>query len=699
MNFQNPFEEKSKLYSTSLAATISFFFITFIIESVLSLHYGFYTNAGIVFCICLLYIGLFLFGQSARQRSFSPQLVFFLTSAAVCFLIFRNGNSQGSFFYLFPIAIGYINSSSSLKNRIRFREFYIIITFITAFVIVRNLLFVSTIKTLHGDIFLKYRFVASFILTALLIAHSILLKSSNKGNAPGKADFSDALFNSYMDAYIIFKKETLEVIEYNKTLDQILELPEATNMRGLYITQVMMRYLADDSTNMDLLMNKIPEDWYGEARFVSHKKTKFDTYLKSSVFVKDETEYQLLSIRNITEITKAKEDLEIYKEKMEKAASAKARFLSSMSHELRTPLNGIIGTSNLILGENNLPENIKNHINVLRYSSDHMLGVINDILDFSKMDAGKAVFKRQKFNMKESLDKLTKSFATEYKNKNIELVFKHDQRLEGINVLSDHIKLNQVLANLLSNALKFTILGKVELNVKIENISEKTVTVFFEVHDTGIGISKEKHEEIFNDFVQVHDDNDLRRFDGTGLGLTISEKIVNIFGGRLEVESELEKGSRFYFTLAFNLAAETVVVKEEIIKSGIAPDIRGVRILVVEDNEINAGIVRTFLQRWQIRIKEGRNGIHALELLKYHKFDLILMDLEMPEMDGYTALKKIRETDKVTPIVAFTAALLEDMDSLITECGFNNYILKPFSPDDLKKKIEMYAPHRKIEYV
>ncbi len=695
MKFQSLFTGKTRLYAVSLATTICLFFLIIISDLALLIRNNYYADTAAILSIGGLYTAIFIFLERFKKKAIIPQLAFFLSASLISFISVKHGYSEGSFFYLFPASVAYINSTANIRNKVRFRHFHIIVFSIAA-VAFAYFLFPHNVDISTNEILFKYRSIASFILTAFLITHSLLLKSSHK-KTPGKLTYHDALFNSYMDAYIIFDKETLEVTDYNKSLEQILDLPDTVNMRGLYITQVMMRYLSGDSANLEMLMNRIPDDWYGEAKFITHKKTRFDTYLKSSVFVKDDIHYQLLSIRNITEITKAKQELEIYKEKMEKASKAKARFLSSMSHELRTPLNGIIGTSNLVLAENNLPENIKNHINILRYSSEHMLGVINDILDFSKIDAGKLELKKQKFNIRESIDKLTKSFANEFINKDIEFEFCHDPRLGNINVVSDLVKLNQILANLLSNALKFTISGKVILTIKIEDISEKNVTLWFDVKDTGIGIPKEKHAEIFHDFVQVNGVEDLRRFDGTGLGLTISEKIVNIFGGELQVDSEPGKGSSFYFTINFEIAPEINIIKE-IKQPSVAPDIRGVRVLIVEDNEINSGILRSFLQRWQIRIKEAQSGIHALELLKYHKFDLILMDLEMPEMDGYTALKKIRETDSNIPVVAFTAALLENMDSLTTEYGFNDYVLKPYNPADLKRKIELYAPHRKIEY-
>jgi CheY-like chemotaxis protein/two-component sensor histidine kinase len=394
----------------------------------------------------------------------------------------------------------------------------------------------------------------------------------------------------------------------------------------------------------------------------------------------------------------AEQELRIYKESVEKAGRAKARFLSSMSHELRTPLNGIIGTSNLIKSEADLPPAIQKHIDVLLYSSEHMLGIINDILDFSKIDAGKLELKKQPFNIKECVNNLVATFDSQFKGKGLSLVIDQSPELEEIFLSSDEVKLNQVLANLLSNALKFTLDGNVTLTVKLKNTTDEKITIYFEVKDTGIGIPKEKHAEIFQGFAQVHAAELSRRFGGTGLGLTISEKLVDIFGGKLEVESELEKGSRFYFTIGFDRLIKTAPVIELPQKQDNNVDIRGIKILIVEDNLINATILKSFLNKWEIQMKEAENGIHALELLKYHSFDLILMDLEMPEMDGYTAIKIIRQTDTTTPVLAFTATLLENMDAFLTEAGFNGYVLKPYRPAELKEKIERYAPHRKIAY-
>ena len=528
----------------------------------------------------------------------------------------------------------------------------------------------------------------------------LILKKS-KENYKGDSAYQKALLELYVDAYITINHENKDIVDFNDRMLTMFQLPPELDLKQLQITRLMMRYVADDSANKELMMNNIPDLWQGEAAFITHKKDKFYANITSNIFYKDDTKFQIISIRNITEKKIAEQELRIHKDNVENATQAKARFLSSMSHELRTPLNGIIGTSNLVLMEPNLPENIKEHVNILRSSSEHMLGIINDILDFSKIDAGKLELKKHSFNLKECIENTIGSFEVQFENNKTVFVFSSPPELTGITVISDAEKLSQIFNNLLSNALKFTMGGTVTFTVKIEKVDEQTSTVLFDVKDTCIGIPQEKQEEIFQGFAQIHAGELSRKFGGTGLGLTISERLVTKFGGRLEVESAPGEGARFYFTLRFINAKpkDIKTADENIMGVKCIKDTMGLRILVVEDNEINASILISFLKKWGVRIKEAGNGIQALELFKYHKFDLILMDLEMPEMNGYEAIKKIRETDKVTPVLAFTATLLENMESLISETGFNDYVLKPYRPAELKKKILEYAPHRIVDYV
>jgi signal transduction histidine kinase/CheY-like chemotaxis protein len=641
----------------------------------------------------LLLFGIFT-GKTSNK--FIP-IVCFLFLASIGSLILINGLSTGIYFYYIPVLIVYIIFGSDLRHKIKFRLFFFNVLLFLG-VIVFSFLYdkTSAINFILNSLFI-YRINAAIIFSAILLRY-LMPTYINKENFIARKNYAEALFQTNLDAFIIFDNTNKEIIDYNKKASLLLELPMELRLNGLYISQLMMRYLTSDNVHMDVLMNNIPQNWQGEANFKTHNKREFVGYISTSTYIKDAKEFQILSIRDITKMKEPEKELSGYKASLENSTQVKTRFLSSMSHELRTPLNGIIGTSNLILEDETISENAREQLKLQLYSSEHMLSIINDILDFSKIDSGKMEFNRQTFNLLDVLQKIVKAFENQFKNNNLDFEFVSDEDLVGIHVVSDQVKLSQVLNNLLSNALKFTLQGKVILQVLVSAETNESVSVLFKIIDTGIGIKEEKQTIIFDGFSQVHADDLKRKFGGTGLGLTISKKLVELFGGKLTVESEFGKGSCFSFGITFKKQTE---IQKPVVSSDMPfaqIDIRGVRVLIVEDNEINVTILRGFLLKWGIRVKEASNGIHALELLKYHTFDLILMDLEMPEMNGYTAANIIRETDKTIPIIAFTATLLEDMNTLISEGGFNDYMLKPFRPAELKKKIELYSPHRKIDY-
>lgn len=687
----------NKEYAISQIVTVLFFVCFAVADVVLSIKNNLYGDAVIISFICLLQSFTILLFRNKNIKYLNPQIIFLITCMALFYMCRFSGFSAGSFLYYFPACMVYFASTVFTNSKKRFRHFIGVTLAFTAALII-NFIFLHPHNQLPLQNVLKaYRLFAAIVLTAVLVKNLFVLQIYLQ-KTDSRNEYHEALFQSYLDAYIVFNQETKQITDYNKRMLGLFDLPKEVELKELYINQLMMRYLADDSANMELVMDNVPDNWHGEASFNTHKKVKFFSYVKSVVFFRDGIKYQILSIRDITSMKDAEKELKIYKDSVEKAGRAKARFLSSMSHELRTPLNGIIGTSNLIKSEPDLSKAVEQHIDVLLYSSEHMLGIINEILDFSKIDAGKLELKKQAFNVQECINNLTGTFTTQFKNKDLDLIIDQSADLEHITVLSDETKLTQVLANLLSNALKFTLHGTVTLGVKVSANSERNVTIQFEVKDTGIGIPTEKQAEIFQGFAQVHDTDLSRRFGGTGLGLTISEKLVGLFGGKLQVESELGSGSRFYFTVNLETTKKIQPTIEQLTAPEVIVDIRGIKILVVEDNEINAKILKSFLKKWEVQIKEAGNGIHALEVLKYHSFDLILMDLEMPEMDGYTAIKIIRQTDTATPILAFTASLLENMDSFLADAGFNGYVLKPYRPAELRAKIEMFAPHRKIEY-
>jgi signal transduction histidine kinase/CheY-like chemotaxis protein len=367
----------------------------------------------------------------------------------------------------------------------------------------------------------------------------------------------------------------------------------------------------------------------------------------------------------------------------EESTRAKSMFLSNMSHELRTPLNGIIGTANLLLDEVYLPAQ-KEHLDVLKYSSRHMLTLINDILDVNKIDAGKLELQQKPVNLYQLLGQIESVFAHQFEVKNLRLLLERDTKINFL-VFADETRLTQVLNNLLANALKFTHRGQVALSADLIEGKSDCIEVQFSVSDTGIGIPEQKLGQIFESFTQA-DNSTNRQYGGTGLGLSISKKIVTAMGGDLRVNSRVGRGSTFFFMLPFrrgNLQGSHIPSDQK------APLQRlpGMRILIAEDNVINMRVARKFLEAWEIDVTEAVNGLDAVEKAREQAFDLFLFDLEMPIMDGYDALVKIREFNTHTPAIAFSAAMFANIRQQLEEKGFSDFISKPFRPDDLHQKI------------
>ncbi len=383
-------------------------------------------------------------------------------------------------------------------------------------------------------------------------------------------------------------------------------------------------------------------------------------------------------------ITRNRElDLIKAKEEAEESAKIKLQFISNMSHELRTPLNGIIGTTNLLQLEK-YDQFQKEQYELLNYSSQHMLHLINDVLDFSKIESGKIELEKRNFNLQTFVKNIYNSFAPQFEQK--QLYFKllvHDSNLNYV-ICSDDIRLGQILNNLLSNALKFTHTGGVTLSINASFLSKSELQISFDVADTGIGIKQNSLDNIFESFVQG-DLNTTRKYGGTGLGLTISKRLTEVFNATLHVESVQGKGSRFYFSPVFEFPENGCESIEDV--DIPFKDLTGMNILIAEDNKINMLIARKFLLKWGVNVTEAKNGKVAIDLCKQQNFDLILLDLEMPEADGYTALKEIRKHLPHLPAIAFTAVTFEDIDNSLLSIGFNDFILKPFVPHELNGKL------------
>lgn len=370
----------------------------------------------------------------------------------------------------------------------------------------------------------------------------------------------------------------------------------------------------------------------------------------------------------------------------EEAAKAKSQFLSVMSHEIRTPLNAIIGVSNLLSSEDPKPDQVEN-LNVLKISSQNLLVLINDILDLSKLDAGKIELEKIDFNLISLLNNARDMFLLRAKEKGLDLHLSIDAKLPAL-VKGDPLRLNQVLTNLLSNAVKFTEEGSIRIDVQTKGIARNWYRVEFSVTDTGIGIDPQNQAHIFESFSQA-EYSTTRRYGGTGLGLSICKKLLEMSKSDLTLESTPGKGSRFSFILAFEKGAALQELGEmHPEQEADISKLKGKRVLIAEDNPVNVMVLTQFLKKWGMVKDVAGNGLETIEKLKQQSYDLILMDVHMPEMDGLEAARIIRNEMKSTvPIIALTASYDDEMKFKVHEAGMNEFVVKPFEPAELCERM------------
>lgn len=381
----------------------------------------------------------------------------------------------------------------------------------------------------------------------------------------------------------------------------------------------------------------------------------------------------------------------------QEATRMRADFLSSMSHELRTPLHAVIGMTN-VLSINDPRKDQEENLAILRFSSENLLALINDTLDFSKMNADKITLSMSDFNLSLLLQNINATFRTRAEQRGVTIKYTADfDNTQPLYIRGDQTRLTQILNNLISNAIKFTDTGGlVELMVSTVKRNDRSVTLSFMVRDNGMGIPANKQQIIFEPFLQANN-NITKRYGGTGLGLAIVKRLIDLHDSELKLESEEHKGSTFSFEISYEIAEPQDVTPPVVIQPlEVSADISSLNILIAEDNIVNIMVLKKILDQWNCDYSIAKNGLEALEMVKAASFDVILMDIHMPVMDGFEASRQIREIPDVKiskiKIIALTASSDVDIQQSFSYSYLDDYLTKPFNPQTLKEKLTACLP-------
>lgn len=492
------------------------------------------------------------------------------------------------------------------------------------------------------------------------------------------------------DALILIN-ESAEIISWNKTSENILGW-NASEAIGAKIDTIF------SFNNLSIKLKRELKEFIktGNSKFI---KEKFEEHIKNKAGIKIEVEIYIapilsssgylfsVSLRDVTLkkfIDKGMRDAKII---AEKTAEAKSVFLSNMSHEIRTPLNVILGLTSVLQKDTfNNTEITKENINGIKFSAENLLNIVNDILDFSKIEAGKLTLQATDFNLHQLIANLSRGFEIKACEKGLGFKVEVGENVPKY-LIGDPYRLNQILTNLLGNALKFTNTG--EVSIKVENLTSENGRTFigFTVNDTGIGIPQDKLHHIFGSFYQVETPCKTK-IEGTGLGLTISRQLIELHGGKLSVSSKVGEGSSFRFEVWYHNSSITNENNLQTTCPYSAPDFSGLKILVVEDNKMNQFYLNQVLNHWGVETVLADDGKIAVEIMQQENFDLVLMDFQMPVMNGLEATKHIRNAPEKynnTPIIMCSANVFPEAREQATLAGANFYLNKPIDEEALKQ--------------
>jgi PAS domain S-box-containing protein len=430
------------------------------------------------------------------------------------------------------------------------------------------------------------------------------------------------------------------------------------------------------------------EQWSGQFQNVKKSGEYFWEYSTISPVVNDEGEItHFIAIKeDITKEKQSNEAIEKAREDVIKAYKAKLDFLSVMSHEIRTPLNAIIGVSNLLMFEGVNTEQ-KENLEILNFSADNLLRLIDEVLDYAKFEAGKLELENISFNLEDSISKIVETWRPKASEKEISINAIFEGNLNK-NIIGDPGRIAQILNNLISNAIKFTEKGGVSIVLNTKELPGDLLDIELIVKDTGIGIRPEKQKELFNPFSQGGIDV-ARMYGGSGLGLAIVKKIVDLHNGEISIKSEVGQGTQLIVRFKAQIDTSQIILPKEA-EPREDHDIEGLRVLLVEDNMMNILLARKWLKKWHAIVRIAETAEIAIDLVENSEFDMALLDLRMPDSDGFEIAKKIRNsnsTNSKIPIVALTASVDFGLREKVIESGMNELVVKPFSPKKLLQTI------------
>lgn len=502
-------------------------------------------------------------------------------------------------------------------------------------------------------------------------------------------------------AGITLTDEQERIVSWNKFTEDLFGMKK----KDLYLKHVSCLYPKEEWDKIRASnIRKIGSMHHMETKIL--RKTGETIDIDLSVNILHDTEKNIIGsvgiMQDITKQKRAQEMLIQAKLAAEEASSAKSLFLANMSHEVRTPINTVIGMIDLTL-DTVLNTEQKENLEVAKDASVNLLSLLNDILDLSRVEAGKIKLEDIEFHLHNVANSVTKGMSVLAKNKNLETVLVIHKDVPEL-ILGDPVRLRQVLVNLINNAIKFTMKGKITTEIKVASRSGDEFMLLFSVTDEGIGIPKDKQDKIFDIFSQA-DDSTTRRFGGTGLGLAISKRLVEMMGGRIWVESEVSKGSTFNFTASFTLVKESALNSVSQIDLAAIDEkymeerLKGLKVLLAEDNLVNQKIAVKLLEKQGWTVSAVDNGQEAVNRALHDNFDVVLMDANMPVLDGLEATRLIRDNERKTgkhvPIIALTARAMQEDRSRCLNAGMDGYVTKPIDRKELFLTIGKIVSTRK----